>query len=291
MSLQRTGDAGEGIAAVKKQRRKPRTTATGEPEGVVIYIHGIGAHLTKEALKLEWDLALFGSDRGSLTHMAYWSDILHPSAGTRTRRRASPDTGSLDPEEILEQAGVSARNIRAHEFVLRMLAAYGQAEVITGPRKTVIPLPTFVRQPISRALLKGFIADTAAYLFNDDKRRNIQKRLTANLPAAGTPVTIVAHSHGSIVAVEVLSRISNINVVKLVTIGSPLGLQEIQDYLDVPPRAKPFWAPRVVERWHNFTDPGSCRAGQEARRRVCSASAQRGCRPRRHRDHRRDCRQ
>ena len=222
---------------------------------MLIYIHGIGTHLTKEALKLEWDLALFGSDRGSLTHMAYWSDILHPSAGKRTRRRAGPDTGPLDSEEILEQAGVSARNLRAHELVLRMLAAYGQAEVITGPRKTLIPLPTFIRQPISRALLKGFIADTAAYLFDDVKRRNIQKRLTAQLPGAGTPVTIVAHSHGSIVAVEVLSRISNINVVKLVTIGSPLGLQEIQDYLDVPPRAKPFWAPRVVERWHNFTDP------------------------------------
>ena len=240
---------------MKKHGRKPRTNGKGEPESVVIYIHGIGAHLTEKALKLEWDLALFGSDRGSHTRMAYWSDILHPASSKQARRTASPQTGPLSPEEILQEAGVGSRHADAQAFVLRMLAAYGEAEVITGSRKKIIPLPAFIRQPISRALLKTFIADTAAYFFHPEKRASIRKRLTSQLPSAGTPVTIVAHSHGSIVAVEVLSQITDINVVKLVTIGSPLGLQEIQDYLDVPPRAKPFWAPRVVERWHNFTDP------------------------------------
>lgn len=242
---------------VKKQQRKQSASPKDESHDVVIYVHGIGSHLPKEALKLEWDLALFGSDRGPLTRMAYWSDIVHPSGVKRPTRKDKADTiaGPLRPEEILEEAGINARNAKAHEFALRMLAAYGQAEVITGARKKVIPLPSFVREPISRVFLKRFIADTAAYFFNDTKRQRIRQRLVAELPAQRTPVTIVAHSQGSIVAVEVLSAMTNISVVKLVTIGSPLGLQEVQDYLEVPPRSKPFWAPRVVERWHNFADP------------------------------------
>jgi subtilisin family serine protease len=242
----------------KKQRRKQGSRAKDESEGVVVYIHGVGRHLAKEALKLEWDLALFGSDRGTATRMAYWSDIVHPPAASRRAKRTGgvdTSTGILRPEDILEAAGISVRHTGAHEFVLRMLAAHGQAEVVAGTRKRVIPLPPFMREPISRAFLKQFIADTAAYFFNEDKRKRIRQRLMAELPGGATPVTIVAHSQGSIVAIEVLSAVTNVDVLKLVTIGSPLGLQEVQDYLEVPPRKKPFWVPRVVERWHNFADP------------------------------------
>ena len=117
---------------------------------------------------------------------------------------------------------------RARAFVSGMVRAYGFKEIDSeaGPRKKVLPLPGFIREPLSRAFLKQFIADTAAYFFDAAKRAAIRKRLTAVLPGPGTPVTIVAHSQGSIVAVEVLAHASNIDVVKLVTIGSPLGLPE-----------------------------------------------------------------
>src|SRR5690606_2005247 len=75
------------------------------------------------------------------------------------------------------------------------------------------------------------------------------------LPDGTAPVTVVAHSQGSIVALEVLATTPGIETVTLVTIGSPLGLQEVQDFLEVEPRRRPFLRPPCIDRWHNFADP------------------------------------
>jgi subtilisin family serine protease/pimeloyl-ACP methyl ester carboxylesterase len=138
-----------------------------------------------------------------------------------------------------------------------MLRSYGAdlTQDTPGARKKVLPLPRFVREPISRAFLKQFIADTAAYFFDEKKKTAIRKRLRDLLQDSKTPVTIVAHSQGSIVAVEVLAATPGVNVVKLVTIGSPLGLEEVQDFLELEPRKKPFFRPACIERWDNFADP------------------------------------
>jgi hypothetical protein len=63
---------------------------------------------------------------------------------------------------------------------------------------------------------------------------------------------LVAHSHGSIVAHEVLQTLgtSELKLASLVTIGSPLGIQELQDLL-VPATLQ---VPRPVPRWNNFAD-------------------------------------
>ena len=238
-----------------RAHRRASTPTNDDGDNVVIYIHGIGRHLPKDALKLEWDLALFGKDRGGATKMAYWSDIVHPAtAARRTAAATGPD--DLGTDAILRQAGVDPRNAKAREFVERVRRAYGFQETAGGgPRKKILPLPGFLREPISRAFLKQFIADTAAYFFDDDKRARVRRRLSEILPVGESSITIVAHSQGSIAAVEVLAQLPKITVTKLVTIGSPLGLQEVQDFLDVEPRKKPFYAPACIERWDNFADP------------------------------------
>ena len=137
-----------------------------------------------------------------------------------------------------------------------MLWRYGVPPTgVRGESKKVLPLPRVLREPLSRAFLKVFIGDTAAYFFNAEKRAAIRKRLADVLPGPETPVTLVAHSQGSIVALEVLAIASRVNISRLVTIGSPLGLQEVQDFLDVAPHRKPFHVPAPVTRWDNFADP------------------------------------
>jgi hypothetical protein len=226
------------------------------PDALVLYVHGIGAQPEPEDLKLEWDLALFGSDRGRGTHLAYWSDILHPPGGRRARSLPA-GVDELSPEVVLRDAGVR-RTARAVALIERLResldAAGGRAQV---PRKAVMPLPGFMRRPISRAFLRAFLADVAAYLFDSDRRRQIRKRfaeLLAPVPK-NRPLTIVAHSLGSVVAIEVLAKLGRERPLTLVTIGSPLGLREVQDFLDLPPEEPPFDMPECIERWHNFSDP------------------------------------
>jgi pimeloyl-ACP methyl ester carboxylesterase len=224
----------------------------------ILYIHGIGNHGPAEPLKREWDLALFGREMGERAAMAYWADILHPQAPARSPAKApkrvgkrQADSAALDIDALLREAGVSPKNADAQHLARSMLRAYGVAP--PGPRAKVLPLPAFLRKPVARAFLSAFIKDTAAYFFRKGVRERVQARLRAVLAAADPdePLTLIAHSQGTIVALEVLAELGDAQrVEQFVTLGSPLGIREVQDFLSCELRV-----PAGVARWHNFADP------------------------------------
>jgi subtilisin family serine protease len=248
--------------AAKTATKKAAATGAGRPESIIVYVHGIGRHAPAEQLKLEWDLALFGRDLGARSRMAYWADFRHPPAaagpGAKSlRRRRSGDAASIDVGAMLANAGARASSDDAQAFALSLLRGLGVEAAEPGRAgvgKKVLPLPGFLRKPISRAFLETFIEDTAAYFFADGLRARIRRRLADQLQlAAAQSVTIVAHSQGSIIAYEVLSALkaNGLTLDALVTIGSPLGIREVQDFLD----PDTLLIPGVVTRWHNFADP------------------------------------
>lgn len=259
------------------------TRSSTPRQSLVVYVHGIGEHPAPDALKLQWDLALFGKDLRERSRMAYWADLLHPVQSTAAAKKAAVKAAArgpaarkaqakaaesraeapgpanatgLDIVQLLADARVDPDTPGAEAFahdLLQVLGAPPQPLVI-GPGKKLLPLPPALRRPLSRAFLKAFVADTAAYFFGDGVRGKIRQRLIDVLKTtAGQPVTLVAHSQGSIVAYEVLSALGQAagNIEALVTIGSPLGIAEVQDWLDPDDRQ----VPEVVRRWHNFADP------------------------------------
>jgi pimeloyl-ACP methyl ester carboxylesterase len=134
-------------------------------------------------------------------------------------------------------------------------ASTRKADETGAIRAKVLPLPSFLRKPISRFFIEQTVADTAAYFFTPGMRKRIRDRLVAQIERVGSrPVTIVAHSQGTIIAYEALAALeaTAIELDALVTLGSPLGVQEIQDFVDPN---HPLRVPAVVKRWHNFADP------------------------------------
>lgn len=241
-----------------KAAKKVSSASAGRSESIIVYVHGIGRHAPPDQLKLEWDLALFGKDLGARSRMAYWADLLHPFTGPgdqAVRRKGSRDEASIDVDALLRDARVDEEDSDAQAFAMSLLRGLGVEEAGTrGVGKKVLPLPGFLRKPISRAFLETFVADSAAYFFRDGMRAKIRKRLADQLRfPKDQAVTIVAHSQGSIVAYEVLSALETESLAldALVTIGSPLGIREVQDFLD----PDSLDIPAVVERWHNFADP------------------------------------
>lgn len=254
--------------AVASRKLPKRTKTTEQPlgakastplESLVVYVHGVGRHIRSDQLKLEWDFALFGRDLGERSRMAYWADLAHPESPRATKasmRREAVQTDTLNLDDVLDDAGVPASNKKARDFSLALLRELGVEDEApsSGLRKKILPLPAWLRKPISRAFLDAFIADTAAYFFNSDLRQRIRQRLLDQLKVpVSQPITIVAHSQGSIIAYEVLSTLSpgQIDLDALVTIGSPLGIREVQDFLE----PVTLTVPKVVKRWHNFADP------------------------------------
>jgi subtilisin family serine protease len=239
------------MATRKKQSKK------GSEDSLVIYVHGIGDHPPREQIKQQWDLALFGRELGERSRMAYWSDLVHPTRAAPSAKAKRAAAGPA-PDAWRARLGDKA-GARVNEFeacLMEQLGAPPPGPVArnAGPGKKVLPLPAWARRPISRAFLKAFIADTAAYFFAPGLRGRIQQRLLDEIAAAGhQPVTLVAHSQGSVIAYEVLSALGKDRLLldTLVTIGSPLGLQEVQDFL-VPSKLE---VPRLVPSWRNYADP------------------------------------
>lgn len=230
-------------------------------ESVVIYVHGIGQTDPCDKLKLQWDLALFGRDLGSRSRMAYWADLVRPEVNlvknTTSRRKDAQSIDSVNIESILNDAGIpESKKAKARDLTLGLLRNVGVPTTATGSiHAKILPLPANLRKPISRAIIQALIKDTAAYFFTPGMRKKMQDRLVKEISSAQSqPVTIIAHSQGSILAYEVLSKLNlkEFELDALVTIGSPLGIQEVQDFL-MP--NDPLKVPSVVKRWSNFADP------------------------------------
>ena len=80
----------------------------------------------------------------------------------------------------------------------------------------------------------------------------MRERVHEQLRDLTGPIAVIGHSLGSIVGYDTLNSLTDgFEGVRLyLTVGSPLGIREIQDQLVKPQRVPP-----VVERWLNLADP------------------------------------
>jgi subtilisin family serine protease len=232
----------------------------GDRDGCrLVYLHGIGWQEPLAELRRLWDLALFGHELepkdGGPSRMARWSDLLHPDQPVRawTARRTAGNPGEFDPNRALADRDIDADPADAQYLTDGLLRRLG-VPTRARPGKKVLPLPGFLRRPLARAFLDAFVGDAAAYLLDDSYKARIRARLAAELPDDDEDVVLVAHSLGTAVALEVLAERAKVgkavNVRLLVTLGSPLGVQEVQDFLTVP-----LAVPDGVRQWVNFADP------------------------------------
>jgi len=91
------------------------------------------------------------------------------------------------------------------------------------------------------------------YLSDDAMAEKIRAGFLAHLNDA-RPRVVLAHSLGSVVAVDALRLSSDSSVPMLITVGSPLGMRAVQSRLRRPAGAAV--ALSGVSRWLNVYDPG-----------------------------------
>ncbi len=233
-----------------RTRKSDTTRARPVRAHQVVYIHGIGKQDPPDEIKRQWDLALFGREMGDDTCMAYWSDVLHPEA--EPALRAQSTRSAIDIDRLLDEVGAEENREKTAVLLRTFARSMGLRE--EGTRKKVLFfLPAGVRRAVAMKVFEIAAKDTAAYFSRPDIRRKLQNRLRDILVKMKHPVTVVAHSHGSIIAYEVLTALArrkSLTVNQLITIGSPLGIQEVQDFLE-----RPLRVPTRVRAWHNFADP------------------------------------
>jgi alpha-beta hydrolase superfamily lysophospholipase len=119
--------------------------------------------------------------------------------------------------------------------------------------------------------MKRFLRDVHHYLYDErfsprpgetyNVRQEIRRRFVDTLKqqaAVGKPHIVVSHSMGTVIAYDCLKQVADCPAVDgLVTLGSPLGLDEVQVKLAPGYTEKDgFPSGRLQGSWSNVFDPG-----------------------------------
>ena len=253
----------------------------------VTFIHGISNKPPAPDLLRIWRQTLAGAaaplplgDLGVTSSLVYWADLLYDP----------PDSDLAAHEGVLENTPAAIdgsgdapppqpQTPEEAEFISRLRATMtGEPEVevapavpgaalAAAPRQGTlerVPLPWFLKQRVMNA----FLRDVHHYLFDVEYgppgrpavhiQRVIRERFLDAVcaPAVTRPHVVVSHSMGTVIAYDCLKRVDGCAAVDgLITIGSPLGLDEIQDKLTPGwTRADGFPSEKVTRGWTNLFD-------------------------------------
>ena len=245
----------------------------------IVYVHGNGPKVRADLLKQQWDMALFGRDMGATSRMAYWAAVRYPAplpdaASCETLpvpdSLAAADATDLAPPDAFMAATLAeARATRAltgegapndaglAAWLARM--TYAGDALAEGERLDAVPssapeareLLGPVGQAAFRAFVKLAFKDVYAYFFGRDKEA-MRAVVRSTLAGLEDPVVIVGHSLGSILSYDVLRESARqpLAIPLLVTVGSPLGVAEVQALVE-----QPLLVPAGVAAWRNASDP------------------------------------
>ncbi len=248
----------------------------------ITFIHGIGNKPAIEDLLRLWKRLVADNDgidlgaRGVTAEMVYWADIMYAAPDEMAGSHESADTTmELDePEVDVDQMviGVEASE-EAWIATLRGRLNFDAEgdDQFTPPIEDIgaeferIPLPWAVK----RRLMKVFLKDVHHYLFNsettpreaenflcqDEIRNRFVDAVKRGADRPG-PHVVVAHSMGTVISYDCLKRVDDCPAVDgYITIGSPLGLDEIQDKLQPGwSRDDGFPSEKVRGDWVNVYD-------------------------------------
>ena len=216
------------------------TTPREEPRPVVVLVHGRGQQgFDSAATRREWKrdldsaLALVGFPRlrDEDVRLAWYADVLDP-VSEATCALPGPVTGEVDELGL----GSFARG-----FLATLAHAMSDADESFAAR--------------------GLLGDILFFV-DRDTRCAAERRVAATIMSAareGRPVIVVAYSLGSLVTYGYLRSVRGEHErlpadLRLITLGSPLGVREIRELLLDGPLDS-LAAPPGVRSWDNVYDP------------------------------------
>jgi hypothetical protein len=250
--------------------RLGRGVGAGGQVAHVTFIHGISNQPEPAALLEQWRIELLDDDGidlaalGVSLSMVYWADVLNPRPAADG---AVQELNALELEQEIDDEATDLTwllkaPLEQQTFVRRLADDVGLESVVPGPGDRLdridpgssleaVPLPA----PLKRRLMRVFLRCVHHYLFNttfspregetyqvrDEVRSRTVKALHdgANNPG---PHIILCHSMGTVIGYDVLTNTIDVPAIDaLITMGSPLGLSEVQARLTPPWTAANGW--------------------------------------------------
>ena len=233
------------------------------PYRTTVYVHGAGEQEHPLLLKRRLDGVVFGEAQLDRTIVGYFSDVLY---GPPT---LPPDLESTKPDPIAVAADPTAS---AEQVVAAIAGADSGGRESTGPRAEIARAFVERADEVAAAQIAGpegigfpdwgfrivvgiAAKDVIKYLF-DGYGKACRDNIRTAIQAATDPTLVIAHSLGAIVVFDVLSEPAfSGREIHLVTLGCPLGIENVQDELRGP-AGPPHPIPDPVRSWSNLADDG-----------------------------------
>ena len=254
----------------------------------ITFIHGIANKPDEKKLKKIWldalandplnnDDAIDLGAMGITSSMIYWADVLYDkpaedeifeSIGDNESSEAVISEAATDPDMAWREAlGGDEKKLvdslaAKLSFDVLMNDDAVPAEVEIAKTLERIPLPWFVK----RRLMKWLLKDVHHYLFNKTfspragvsfvVQDEIRSRVLSKLNEVKTDLHIViSHSMGTVIIYDCLKRMADCpNIDGLMTIGSPLGIDEVQDKFAPEWSRDNGFAEKIKGPWINIYD-------------------------------------
>jgi endonuclease G len=222
--------------------------ARGAPLGgatQLVFLHGRGQQgKDPQLLRGRWaaglakGLALAGRPAVDAADVwfPFYGDAFAGALAAREAVALDPLDAEVDPAEALAPRDGATRSVyaslleeAAERAGLPSEAAAvedeGLGDVVGRLQKQLSWLAN--RSGLDEVLIAAVFRDVAAYLERDKIRQAVLDTVLQNVPGSGR-VVLVSHSLGTVVAMDLLTRLPNqLQVVQLVTAGSPLGMDTV----------------------------------------------------------------
>lgn len=229
------------------------------------------------------------NDQGVAYDFTYWADVFY---GTDYETDVSDQYEKANEVE-LTAANVDAvagelklpepRTTRETRFLTeieRRLSEANTSVALTATEQAPIGAPqaadlgqfeiaSWLPRPVKQAIIRKAAIEAYYYLFNKEYERRdgtrfhvreeLRGRLLRDLKAASESaekVVVVSHSMGTMIAYDVLRNVETCpKVDTLFTLGSPLGITEVQDELRAADSEEVDFPALKLQRWVNVYDP------------------------------------
>jgi hypothetical protein len=247
----------------------------------IVFIHGLANKPASDYLFDVWKRKLAHEDGVDVdsydvgSAMAYWADVLYPEPDTDLAAYEAAASLEALKEAPSPEAVGSFDEIAADPKLRRLSIAVGVDPEAPGAEEPPpgdiqnvqmerVPVPAWLRKRI----MARFVRDAYLYFNNVEfspragasfhVRDELRKRFLEKLNAAadGAPIVVVSHSMGTIIAYDCLMHETDCPAIDgLMTVGSPLGLDEVQDFFPAWTREDGFPSAKLRGRWVNIYDP------------------------------------
>ena len=227
-----------------------------------VLIHGLAAKPKRDVLAQRYRKYLGESIGQAIAperaHLAYWADLMGYELLTPQEDEYSDNGQHFRPYSLWEQFTGGARGVARGAVVELVESRFSEtladpAQHRRGLDSLVAGLPGLLADNPARRLYERFLPDLHRYFFSG-QREPVRERLREQLNAApgDAPVCLIAHSMGSIIALDVIIAGSR-RIETLITIGSPLGLEVVKEQIGVNEAVKQGLSSKI-DHWFNLYD-------------------------------------